>query len=112
MTFISLHVPTYLNSHMGKLLSFHEQFYSYFQCNIWKVLSYVISTFKVKSAGVENVKKMGMLMSKCMTPDDVDNVSIDDLGLNCSSSTGPTFTPDKATVSFDCRLFTKYSCLI
>ena len=45
------------------------------------------------------MQNMGQLMEKCMTPADLDGVSIDDLGLNCSSSTAPSFNPDKATVS-------------
>ena len=46
------------------------------------------------------MKQMGKLMEKCMTPADLDGVSIDDMGLNCSDSTAPTFNPDKATVSY------------
>ena len=60
---------------------------------------FFIVLLQVKSAGAGNLKKMGKLMSKCMSPEDVDTVSLDDLGLNCSDSTAPSFSPDKATVS-------------
>ena len=45
------------------------------------------------------MKKMGKLMSKCMSPDDLKDATIDDLGLACDSDNAPSITPDKAQVS-------------